>query len=120
MLFLIIFILSLASGYLFTWWAVAIIAFVAAYFNGKKSAQTFWSGFLAVAAAWLVLALFKSVPNDHILVSRVAKMVGLPHWILVLLITLIIGGIAGGMAALSGVLVKKAVSSSDPSHQGGD
>lgn len=115
MLFLIIFILSLASGFVFTWWVGAIIAFIAAWFAGKRSGQTFWSGFLAVAAAWLILALFKSVPNDHILASRVAKMIGLPHWTLVLLITLIIGGLAGGMAALSGLLVKKAMTSPQPS-----
>ncbi|MCJ8209282.1 hypothetical protein MUY27_06150 [Mucilaginibacter sp. RS28] len=108
MLFLIILVLALASGFVFTWWVGCIIAFVAALLTGKTGRQAFWSGFFAIALVWLVLALFKSVPNDHILADRVAKMIGLPHWSLVLLITCLIGGLVGGMSALSGLLVKKA------------
>jgi hypothetical protein len=109
MLFLIILILSFASGYFLPWWVVAIAAFLAAFFIGKTSAQSFWSGFSAVFIGWTVLALFKSIPNDHILASRVVQLFPLPHnWIWLLLITAIIGGIVGGMAALSGVLLKRA------------
>ncbi len=107
MLFLIIFILTFAAGYVFTWWAGAIIAFVAAFYAGRKPAQSFWSGFGAVAFSWIALALLKTIPNDHILADRVAKMVHLPNWILLLLITAIIGGIVGGMASLSGFLVQR-------------
>jgi len=114
MLFLIILILSFAGGYFLPWWIVAIAAFGAAFFIGKTSAQSFWSGFAAVFIGWTVLALFKSIPNDHILASRVVLLFPLPHnWIWLLAITAIIGGLVGGMAALSGVLLKKAVSKSD-------
>jgi hypothetical protein len=109
MLFLIILILSFASGYFLPWWVVAIAAFLAAFLVGKTSAQSFWSGFTAVFIVWTVLALFKSVPNDHILASRVVQLFPLPHnWIWLLLITAFIGGIVGGMAALSGILLKRA------------
>lgn len=108
MLFLVILILSFASGYFLPWWVVAIAAFLAAFFMGKTSGQSFWSGFGAVFIVWTVLALFKSIPNDHILAKRVAQLFQLPNWILILLITAIIGGLVGGMSALSGVLVKRA------------
>jgi hypothetical protein len=109
MLFLIILILSFASGYFLPWWVVAIAAFLAAFFIGKTPAQSFWSGFSAVFIVWTVLALFKSIPNDHILASRVVQLFPLPHnWIWLLLITALIGGIVGGMSALSGVLLKRA------------
>lgn len=109
MLFLIILILSFASGYFLPWWVVAIAAFLAALFIGKTSGQSFWSGFLAVFVVWAALALFKSVPNDHILASRVVQLFPLPNnWIWLLAVTALIGGLVGGMAALSGVLVKKA------------
>jgi hypothetical protein len=53
----------------------------------------------------------KSIPNDNILASRVIQLFPLPHqWILLLLITALIGGLVGGMAALSGILTKKAFS----------
>lgn len=108
MLFLIIFILSLLSGFIFTWWAAAIIAFVAAVFAGKSAGQAFWSGFFALAVVWLLLALFKTIPNDHILADRVAEMVHLPGWVSLLLVTILIGGLVGGLSALSGLLVKQA------------
>jgi len=109
MLFLIILILSFASGYFLPWWVVAIAAFLAALFVGKTSGQSFFSGFFAVFIVWTALALFKSVPNDHILASRVVQLFPLPNnWIWLLAVTAFIGGLVGGMAALSGVLVKKA------------
>jgi hypothetical protein len=53
--------------------------------------------------------LFKSIPNDHILASRVVHLFLLPdNWIWLLAITAVIGGVVGGMSALSGVLLKRA------------
>lgn len=112
MLFLIILILSLVSGYFLPWWLVAVIAFLAALFLGKTSGQSFWSGFGGVFVAWAIIALIKSIPNDNILAQRVAKLFQLPNWILILLITAVIGGLVGGMSALSGILIKKAFNNS--------
>ncbi|WP_428330531.1 hypothetical protein [Mucilaginibacter sp.] len=112
MLFLIILILSFASGYFLPWWVVAIAAFLSAFIIGKTSGQSFLSGFSAVFIGWTVLALFKSIPNDHMLAKKVATLFQLPNWILLLLITAIIGGVIGGMAALSGVLLRRAFKAS--------
>ena len=108
MLFLIILILTFASGYFLPWWVVAIAAFLSALIIGKTSRQAFWSGFLAVFIVWMVLALFKSVPNDHILATKIAHLFNLPGWGYILVITGIVGGLVAGFAALSGVLLKKA------------
>lgn len=107
MLFIIILILSLIAGFITPWWAAAIIAFVTALYAAKSPSQAFWSGFLAVFIVWAVLILFKTVPNDHILASRVAVLFHLPHWTLLLIITALIGGLVGGMSALSGLMVKR-------------
>ncbi|QJD97524.1 hypothetical protein HH214_17415 [Mucilaginibacter robiniae] len=107
MLFLAIFILTLAASLLLPWWVVAIIAFAAALFAGTRPAQAFWSGFGAVFIAWVVLALFNSIPNHNMLAARVATLFHLPHWSLLLFITALLGGLVGGMAALSGLLVKQ-------------
>ncbi|MFI5139485.1 MAG: hypothetical protein ACHQIM_16815 [Sphingobacteriales bacterium] len=109
MLFLIILILSIAGSSLLPWWAIAVIAFFASFFIGKKPGRSFLSGFGAVFIAWVVLALFKSIPNEHILADRVVQLFPLPNnWIWLLLVTGLIGGLVGGMAALSGGLMKKA------------
>jgi energy-coupling factor transporter transmembrane protein EcfT len=80
MLFLIILILSYAAGFFMPWWVAAIVAFLAALWIGKTPGRSFWSGFFGVAFVWLALALFKTVPNDHILATRVAHMFTLPGW----------------------------------------
>jgi len=111
MLFLIILILSFICSYLLPWWVAAAIAFLAALFIGKTSGKTFWSGFGAIFVLWIILALMKSFPNDNILASRVIQLFPLPHqWVLLLFVTALIGGLVGGMAALSGVLTKRAFS----------
>jgi hypothetical protein len=112
MLFLIILILSLVSGYFLPWWMVAVIAFLSALFIGKTSGQSFWSGFGGIFVAWAILALIKSLPNDNMLAQRVAKLFQLPNWILILLITALIGGLVGGVSALSGMLIKKVLKNS--------
>lgn len=111
MLFLIILILSFISSYILPWWAAAAIAFFAALFVGKTSGKAFLSGFGAIFILWVILALMKSIPNDNVLASRVIQLFPLPNqWVLLLLITALIGGLVGGMAALSGVLTRKAFS----------
>jgi hypothetical protein len=108
MLFLIILILSFVCSYFLPWWFVAVIAFAAALAIGKKPGRSFLAGFLAVFIAWAIMALLKSVPNDNILATRVAHLVQLPNWVTLLIAASFIGGLVGGLAALSGALLRKA------------
>lgn len=107
MLFIIILILSLIACFITPWWAIAIICFVMALYAGKKAGQAFWSGFVAIFIAWTVFALVKSIPNDHLMATKMAALFSLPHWSLLLLITSLIGGLVGGMSSLSGLLVRR-------------
>jgi hypothetical protein len=107
LLFPIILLLAFVSGFILPWWVACILAFIAAWFFGKTSGRTFIAGFAALALAWTALALLKSIPNDHLLATRVAKMFQLPYWWLLLIVTALIGGVVGGMSALSGLLVKR-------------
>ncbi|TWR25844.1 hypothetical protein FPZ43_16315 [Mucilaginibacter pallidiroseus] len=107
MLFSLILLLTFISGYILPWWVACILAFGAALILGRESSQAFWSGFAGIALGWIALALLKSFPNDHLLAMRVAKTFHLPHWLILLAITAIIGGIVGGMSSLSGLMVKR-------------
>lgn len=107
MLFFLIFIISLATSYVLPWWAVAAIAFAMSVYAGTRPAQAFWSGFGAIFLVWTVIALFKSIPNNHMLAKRVAELFGLPNWIVLLFVTALIGGLVGGLAALAGLYVKR-------------
>jgi hypothetical protein len=109
MLFLILLVLSFITSYLLPWWAVPIVTFFAAYFMANTSKLSFISGFSAVFLVWALLAALKSIPNDHILAGKVVQLFPLPHhWIWVLIVTAVIGGLIGGMGALSGALMKRA------------
>jgi hypothetical protein len=109
LLLIIILVLTIISGYVLPWWAIAIIAFLVALWRGNTSGQSFWAGFGGVFIAWMIIALIKSIPNDHILATRVSHLFHVPNWIFVLIVTAIIGGLVGGMSALSGQLIKKAL-----------
>jgi uncharacterized protein DUF7003 len=107
MLFLLILVLTVICSYFLPWWFMAIIAFVIAGLIGKKPGKTFLAGFGAVFVAWAILALLKTIPNDNRLADRVAQLFQLPNWIVLLIVTAFIGGLVGGMAALSGNIVKE-------------
>src|SRR4051812_18026605 len=107
LLFPIILALAFISGFFLPWWFVAVISFAAALLI-KTTGRVFWIGFAGVGLAWLALALLKTLPNDNILATRVAGLFHLPGWIYILAITVLIGGLVGGFAALSGSLVRKA------------
>lgn len=108
MLFFIILISSLVVSFVLPWWIVAIISFLSALFIAKSSAHAFWSAFAAIFIVWTVMALFKSVPNNHILAIRMAHVLPLGgNWIVLLLITAVIGGLVSGMAAMSAYLIRQ-------------
>ncbi len=108
MLFLIILVLSFAGSFFLPWWMVAVIAFIVALIYGGKPGKSFLSGFSAIFVAWTILALMKSIPNDNILAGRVVQLFPLPNnWIWVLVVTAVIGGVVGGMSALSGSLLRR-------------
>jgi hypothetical protein len=110
MLFLIILILSFVCGFFLPWWVAVIVAFLAAFFIGKTSMRSFWSGFAAIFVVWAALALLKSIPNENILAGRVVQLFPLPNnWIWLLFVTALVGGLVGGIGALSGILLKKAL-----------
>lgn len=108
MLFLIILIASVVAYFIGPWWMIAIIAFVAAFFWGKRPSGAFAAGLFAAALAWGVTALFRSIPNHHMLAGKVAGMLALPYWYLLLLIVMLIAGLVGGLAALTGRYFRQA------------
>jgi len=105
--FIILFIVSILSGLFLPWWSIAIFSFVLAYFLKEQVKAPFWSGFLAIFLSWILLALIKSLPNQNILATRMAKLFHLPNWTLLLLLTGLIGGLIGGVFSLSGFWLKK-------------
>jgi hypothetical protein len=78
--------------------------------SGKSA---FGSAFFAIFVVWIVAGLVHTIPNENILANRVGTMLNLPdssmNWIIVLLLTGIIGGLASGFSALAGFYAKDAM-----------
>ena len=113
MLFILIFLICLALQFFFPWWIIAIISFGLAAWKAKNGKNAFFSAFLALFCLWILMSLFKSIPNENILANRVGQMLGLPgsayNWIVVAIITGFVGGLAAGFSALAGLYCRRAL-----------
>lgn len=102
--FIVIVVVSHLLGLFLPWYACAVVAFLAGYF--LKSRQNFLAGFTAIAVLWIFNAWLVDVDSSSTLPLRVAQLMGLNSVALLYLVTAIVGGLVGGMAAMSGALLK--------------
>ena len=113
MLFLLIAVISLILQLFLPWWIIAPVAFGAAAWKASSGSNAFSSAFFAIFLVWIVAGLIHTLPNENILANRVGTMLNLPensvNWIIVLLLTGIIGGLASGFSALAGFFAKEAI-----------
>ncbi len=116
MLLILIALASLVLQLFLPWWIIGPIAFCFAAWKASTGKHAFWSGFLAIFLLWALMALFKTLPNENLLANRVGQMLGLPgwelNWLIVLLISSLVGAIVGGFSALAGIYCRQAF---DPS-----
>ncbi|WP_210462288.1 hypothetical protein [Rufibacter roseolus] len=107
MLFLLILLLSLVAQFFLPWWSLALVCFAVAFWKARYGGQAFLAGFGAIGLTWLGAALFWHVVTDGLLSHRVAAMLTVNSpWIL-LVVTVVIGGVVGGLSSLSGYLVRR-------------
>lgn len=86
------------------WWAIAISGVVFGYWFNEKAGQSFGWGFLALFLLWGGQALYIHLANQGILSTRIAEMLSVGSPFIVVLITALLGGLIGGLAALTGSL----------------
>lgn len=109
MVFLIIIIASFLLQMVLPWWVVIIISFATCGIVGKTGKISFWQPFLAILLLWVGMALFKSIPNNHILATRVAEMLSVNQWPIVLAVTGILGGLVAGISGFCGYQFRKSM-----------
>jgi hypothetical protein len=85
------------------WWSIAIAAALGGYI--LKSRANFLAGFLAIGILWLIMAVKIDNSSSSHLSEKIAAIFQLNKYGL-LAITSILGGIIGGLAALTGSLAK--------------
>ncbi len=100
-------LLCAIAEYFLPWWMVAVVSFLVALFAGQAPGRAFLMGFCGVGICWLTIVLIRDAGNDHILSARMAELFHLPGYGLFMGVTVLIGGLVGGMAAWSGALLKR-------------
>ncbi|NNC96313.1 MAG: hypothetical protein HKN92_12205 [Chitinophagales bacterium] len=102
-------ILSLILSLFLPWWIFVIPCFLVGLLTIDKAVQAFFVGFLAIFSLWLIASLFIIVIYPSELDKMIAELFQLPSAILLSFITALLGGVVGGMAGVSGTLLKKAL-----------
>lgn len=105
---LLIAALSFIAGLYGPWWTIAIVAFLVALVIPQSIGRSFLAGFIAVLLLWILLALVKDMSNDSSLSTKVAQLFKLGSGLLLVITTGLIGGLVGGLAAMSGASLRPA------------
>jgi hypothetical protein len=107
---MILAILLALSGWLLSfilpWWSLAIPALLLGMLLGRSGWFSFAYGFLGIGGWWLIQTFYIYIVNEGALTTRIAELFSLPSAWLVLLATVLIGGLSGGLSTLTGYLFK--------------
>ena len=87
---------------MFPWWTAVIACFLINLIISSHSLSSFVSGFLAIGFLWFAMATVADLKTGSILTAKVAEIFSLPSSQILIIVTATIGGIAGGLGALSG------------------
>jgi hypothetical protein len=104
---LLIAILAFAFNLYLPWWTIAIAAFVVAFFIPTKAGWSFLAGFVALLLLWGGMSFYISGENHHILAGKISELIlkkQQPN--MLILLTALVGALVGGLAALSGSLLR--------------
>lgn len=106
-----IFIINIAACFLLQpylpWWVIGLICFATAYYSKLTIGKAFLTGFFSIFMAWAGLAAFIDYQNAGLLSAKIAALLHLPNKILLIVITGLIGGLVGGLSALTGSLARR-------------
>lgn len=104
---LVIALLCALAQWFMPWWVIVPVALIVSIFTALKPGRAFVSGFCGVAIWWLIAALWRDIPNHHILSTRMAQLFSLPGYDFFIGLSVFVGGLTGGLAALAGALINR-------------
>jgi len=109
MVFLLILLLAFLLQFFLPWWVIILISFVTCALLSKTAKIALWAPFFAILLLWTAMALFQSIPNNHLMATRVAEMLTLSSWWLVLVITSLLGAFVAAISGFCGYHFRKAM-----------
>ena len=101
--FLLIILLSFAVCLYFSWWSIALVAFVVAAVIPQRPLISFITGFLSLFLLWAVLSFWISMNNGNILAHKISLIIiKTDSPILLMIVSALIGALVAGFAATAG------------------
>ncbi len=98
-------ILAWVAGIWLPWWSVAVAAAIVAVTLPQSPGKAWVSGFLGILILWAVAAVVINLRNETVLAPKMAAILPLQgSVVLLILVTAVIGALAGGMGALTASL----------------
>ena len=92
------------------WWSAPVLAFGMCFGQAQSGRAGFLAGFVGLGLSWLVPAAWLAFQNNGLLAHRVAQLLPLGGSVPVLvLVTTLVIGLAGGLAGLAGRWVREAM-----------
>ncbi|MCF8449567.1 MAG: hypothetical protein K9G49_06805 [Taibaiella sp.] len=95
------------SEFFLPWWMAAVVPFLIAIAVRQRPGGAFLAGFSGVGLCWLSFVMLRDIPNAHLLSTKMAQIFQLPGYGLLIVVTVFIGALIGGMAAWAGALIKR-------------
>lgn len=109
-LFLLILVLATVVQLFLPWWVITPLCLGLAFFSSASAGQSFGAGFLGIGLGWLGLAGWLNMLNNGLLAHRVAQLLPLGgSSVALILVTAVVGGLVGGLAALAGTWTRQAL-----------
>jgi hypothetical protein len=122
--FLLILVLAYPAAMFLPWWSVAIVAFLVGLLFSEKQRRrvfgkpqapprAFLAGFLALLLFWGGMAFYLNFQNEGLLAEKVSQLITAnpplsgPYFLIA--ITALIGGLVGGLSAMTGNLLGEAI-----------
>lgn len=100
-------LLCFVAGLYLPWWSIAPVAFLIAAAMPQRPWKSFSGAFLGVFLLWIGLTWWIDRENGGLLSGRMAQVLPVGGKVLYLhLLTALLGGLVGGLAALSGTYVR--------------
>ena len=117
---LFIAVLSLLAQLFLPWWSLAVVAFLVCFWRSPSAGRAFLQGFAGVALVWLIYAVIIHAQTDGVFTGRMSELLFKTNSAaLPLLATAVLGGLVGGLAGLSGYLVKRATGNQSTANRAG-
>lgn len=106
LLTLLIALLTLLLGLIGPWWFLAFGAFLSSFGLARSAWEALGASFIGAGGTWLLWSGWIHFSTGGLLSERIAGLIALPSPWLLLPITGLFGGLLGGIAGLSGYLLK--------------